>query len=90
MHDAAHDVVVAQREQVPALGRPRVPAAEADGPLVRQQHVVLRVVEDGLRPVHLPPAQASACTETERLGAWAPGPAFQVHILDTRLLYFCY
>lgn len=70
MHDAAHDVVVAQGQQVAALGGPRVPAAEADGPLVGQQHVVLRVVEDGLRAVHLPPAQARACAETERLGAW--------------------
>lgn len=80
MHNAAHDVVVAQGEQVPALGRPRVPAAQADGPLVGQQHVVLRVVEDSLRPVHLPPAQAGTCAETERLGARVPGPAFQVHI----------
>lgn len=73
VHDAAHNVVVAQGEQVSALGGPRVPAAETDGPLIRQQHVVLRVVEDSLRPVHLPPAQASTCTETERLRAWTPG-----------------
>ena len=72
VHDAAHDVVVAQGQQVPALGRARVPAAQADGPLVREQHVVLRVVEDGLRPVHLPPAQASACTQTDRLRAVEP------------------
>lgn len=30
------------------------------------------MVEDGLRPVHLPPAQAGACAESERLRAW-PG-----------------
>lgn len=65
MHDTAHDVVVAQREQVPALGRPRVPAAEADGPLVRQQHAVLRVVEDGLHPMHLLSAQASTCVSDQ-------------------------
>lgn len=82
VHDAAHDVVVAQGEQVPALGRPRVPAAEADGPFVRQQHVVLRVVEHGLRPVHLPSAQASAYAETERLRVRAPGLPSQVHTLD--------
>lgn len=64
MHDAAHDVVVAQGEQVPALGCARIPAAQTDGPLVRQQYVVLGVVEHGLRPVHLPPAQAGTCKET--------------------------
>lgn len=66
MHDAAHDIVVAERQQVPALGRARVPAAQTDGPFVRQQHVVLRVVEDRLRPVHLPPAQAGACVSDQR------------------------
>ena len=88
MHNAAHDVVVAQREQVPALGRPRVPAAQADGPLVRQQHVVLRVVEDGLRPVHLPPAQASACAETRvsGLGAGASLPGSHLRHLTALLL----
>lgn len=74
VHDAAHDVVVAQRQQVAALGRPRVPAAQADGPLVRQQHVVLRVVEDGLRPVHLPAAQARACAETRGYPGRRPLP----------------
>lgn len=59
VHDAAHDAVVAQRQQVPALGRARVPAAQADGPLVWQQHVILRVVEHSLSPVHLAPAQTS-------------------------------
>lgn len=66
MHYAAHDVVVAEGEQVPALGCARVPAAQTDGPLVRQQHVVLGVVEHGLCPVHLPPAQAGTCRD-ERL-----------------------
>lgn len=57
MHDAADDVVVSQRQQVLPLGRTRVPAAQADGALVRQQHVVLRVVEHALRAMHLPAAQ---------------------------------
>lgn len=64
VHYAAHDVVVAQGEQVPTLGGTGVPAAQTDGPLVRQQHVVLGVVEHGLRPVHLPPAQAGPCADT--------------------------
>ena len=34
--DAADDVVVTQRQQVFPLGRARVPAAQADGALVRQ------------------------------------------------------
>lgn len=61
MHYAAHDVVVAQGQQVPALSRPRVPAAQADGPLVRQQNIVLSVVEHSLCPVHLPSTQTCAC-----------------------------
>ena len=55
--DAAHDVVVSQGQQVLPLGRARVPAAQADGALVRQQHIVLCVVEDALRAVHLTAAQ---------------------------------
>lgn len=62
--DAADDVVVAQRQQVLPLGRARVPAAQADGALVRQQHVVLRVVEHALRAVHLTAAQPSAYRTT--------------------------
>lgn len=73
MHDAAHDVVVAQGEQVAALGRARVPAAQADGPLVREQHVVLSVVEHGLCSVHLPPAQAGTCTEMRGYGSECQG-----------------
>lgn len=61
MHDAAHDVVVSQGQQVLPLGRARVPAAQADGALVRQQHVVLRVVEHALRAMHLTAAQPGAC-----------------------------
>lgn len=64
VHDAAHDVVVAQRQQVLPLGRARVPAAQADGALVRQQHVVLGVVEDALRAVHLAAAQPRTCRTT--------------------------
>lgn len=79
MHDAAHDVVVAQGQQVSALSCARVPAAQADGPLVWQQHVVLCMVEDSLCPVHLPPAQASTCVQTERVRARV---ALQVHTLD--------
>lgn len=59
VHNAAHDVVVAQGQQVSALSCARVPAAQADGPLIWQQHVVFCMVEDSLCPVHLPPAQAS-------------------------------
>lgn len=59
VHDAAHDAVVAQRQQVPALGGARVPAAQADGSLVGQQHIILCVVEHCLSPVHLAPAQTS-------------------------------
>lgn len=55
--DAADDVVVSQRQQVFPLGRARVPAAQADGALVRQQHVVLCVVEDALCTMHLTAAQ---------------------------------
>lgn len=67
MHDAAHNVVVAQRQQVLPLGRARVPAAQADGALVRQQHVVLRVVEDGLSAMHLAPAQPGTCNQQHRV-----------------------
>lgn len=34
MHDTAHDVVVAQGQQVSALSCARIPAAQANGPLV--------------------------------------------------------
>lgn len=61
MHNAPHDVVVAQRQQVLPLGCARVPAAQADGALVRQQHVVLGVVKDALRAVHLAAAEPCAC-----------------------------
>lgn len=57
MDDAADDVVVAQGEQVLPLRCSGVPAAEADGSLVGQQHVVLRVVEHALRAVHLTTAE---------------------------------
>jgi hypothetical protein len=76
MHNAAHNVVVPQGQQIPALSRPRVPAAEADGPLVRQQHVVLGVVKDGLCPVHLPSTQARACHRNQDVkGLWTKGSA---------------
>lgn len=64
--DAADDVVVSQRQQVFPLGRARVPAAQADGALVRQQDVVLRVVEHALRAMHLPAAQPRACNTQEK------------------------
>lgn len=57
MDDAAHNVVVSQRQQVFPLGRARVPAAQADGALIRQQHVVLCVVEHTLCAMHLTAAQ---------------------------------
>lgn len=60
VHDAAHDAVVAQGQEVPALRSPGVPAAQADGPFVWQQHVILCVVEHSLSPVHLAPTQT--CT----------------------------
>lgn len=66
VHDAAHNVIVSQRQQVLALRRARVPAAQADGALVRQQHVVLGVVEHALGPVHLAAAQPSACAQHGR------------------------
>lgn len=69
MHDAAHDVVVAQRQQVLPLGRAGVPATQADGALVREQHVVLGVVKHGLRAVHLPPTQTRAWVEQGEEGA---------------------
>lgn len=55
--DAAHDVVVSQRQQVFPLGSARVPAAQADGTLIWQQHVVLCVVEHALCTMHLTAAQ---------------------------------
>lgn len=55
--DAADDVVVAQRQQVLPFGRAGVPAAQADGALVGQQHVVLSVVEHALGAMHLTAAQ---------------------------------
>lgn len=75
VHDAAHDVVVAQRQQVLPLGRARVPAAQADGALVRQQHVVLRVVEDALSAMHLAPAEPGTCSQGA--GAATRGEASQ-------------
>lgn len=63
MDDAADDVVVAQGQQVLPLGRAGVPAAQADGALVRQQHVVLRVVEHSLCAVHLTTAQTRTCKQ---------------------------
>lgn len=55
--NTAHDVVVSQRQQVFTLSRARVPAAQADGPLIWQQHVVLCMVEHSLRTMHLSAAQ---------------------------------
>lgn len=66
MHDAAHNVIVSERQQVLALCSARVPAAQADGALVRQQHVVLGVVEHPLCPVHLAAAQPGACAQHTR------------------------
>lgn len=60
MDDAAHNVIVSQRQQVFALCRARVPAAQADGALVWKQHVILGVVEHALGPVHLAAAQPRA------------------------------
>lgn len=64
--DAADNVIVTQRQQVFPLGCAGVPAAEADGALVGQQHVVLRVVEHALRTVHLTAAQPCACNRWAR------------------------
>lgn len=60
MHDASHNVIVSQGQQVFALCRARVPAAQADGALVWKQHVILRVVEHALGPVHLAATQPGA------------------------------
>lgn len=57
VHDASHNVIVSQGQQVFALCRARVPAAQADGALVWKQHVILRVVEHALGPVHLAATQ---------------------------------
>lgn len=67
MDDAAHYVVVSQRQQVFPLSRARVPAAQADGALVRQQHVVLCVVEHALRAMHLTPAQSGTCDSRQNM-----------------------
>lgn len=61
VNDAAHDVVVTQREEVAAFGRSGVPAAEADSPFVGEKDVVFGVVEHGLSPVNLASAQPSTC-----------------------------
>lgn len=61
--DAAHNVVVSERQQVFPLGRARVPAAQADGALVRQQHVILCVIEHALGAMHLTPAQTGTWVE---------------------------
>lgn len=57
MDDAADNVVVAQRKQVLPFCSPGVPAAEADGSLIRQQNVVLCVVEHALCAMHLTTAK---------------------------------
>lgn len=61
MDDTADDVVVSEGQQVFPLCRARVPAAQADGALVRQQHIVLRVVEHALSAMHLTAAQTRTC-----------------------------
>lgn len=63
MDDAAHNVIVSQRQQVFALCRARVPAAQADGALIWKQHVILGVIEHALGPVHLAAAQPRAYTQ---------------------------
>lgn len=59
--DTAHDVIVAQGEQVLPLGCAWIPAAQADGSLVRQQHIVLCVVENTLSAVRLSPTETRTC-----------------------------
>lgn len=61
VYDAAHNVIVAQREQVFSLGCSWVPAAQADGSLIRQQHVVFSVVKNTLSAVCLSTTEPSAC-----------------------------
>lgn len=58
MHNAAHNIVMAKREQVLSLGCARVPTAQADRSLIWQQHVVLCVVKDTLRAMRLTATQS--------------------------------
>lgn len=59
VHDAAHDAVVPQGQEVPALGSSGIPAAQTYGPFIWEQHVIFCVVEHSLSPVYLAATQTS-------------------------------
>lgn len=61
VHDAAHNIIMAKWEQVLPLSRARVPTAQADRSLIRQQHIVLCVIKDALRAVCLTATQSCSC-----------------------------
>lgn len=65
--DATDDVVVSQGQQVFPLSCARVPAAQADGALIWQQHIVLCVVEYTLCAMHLTATQTCTCNSREQV-----------------------
>ena len=60
MDNPPDGTVVSEGEELLPAGVPGIPAAQRGGSLVREHHVVLRVVEDGLGEVLLFPC----CTST--------------------------
>lgn len=53
VRDSPRRALVAQRQELLSLARPRAPATHCDGLLVGKQHVVFGVIEHGLRSMNL-------------------------------------
>lgn len=61
VHDATHNIIMAEWEQVLPLGCAWVPTAQTDRSLIWQQHIVLSVVKDTLCAVCLTATQSCSC-----------------------------